>query len=58
MRNFQIISELCRFNILSKRGSNEVLYLKMNEHHLSAYFGTLMNQIGKLMVSNISGVKL
>ena len=30
----------------------------MNEHHLSAYFGTLMNQIGKLMVSIVNGVKL
>ena len=34
----------------------KVLYLTWDEHHLGAYFGTLMNSIVQLLVSITSGV--
>ena len=36
----------------------KVLYLTWDEHHLGAYFGTLMNSIVQLLVSITSGVSL
>ena len=47
------------FNIMNMIvGSNkEVLYLRLNEHHLSAYFGTNISVV-KSMVSGTRGVSL